>query len=165
MKTFRLLSLLILTLLAFSSCNKTQDEEVQGSIKIENPSEVIDSITIQTSDGQTVEVQTDSSDASEPNTSEEPVSTIKAFNIIARNWSFSPSSITVNEGDTVRITITSVDKTHGFAISEFGVNESIEAGQTKTIEFVASKKGTFKFFCSVPCGDGHVTMTGILIVQ
>jgi cytochrome c oxidase subunit 2 len=34
-----------------------------------------------------------------------------------------------------------------------------------TAEFVASKKGTFSYRCSIPCGHGHGGMEGTLIVQ
>ncbi len=92
-------------------------------------------------------------------------SKIKEFDMTARQWSFEPATITVNEGDTVRLNIKSEDVTHGFAISEFDVNEKILPGKTTTIEFVADKKGEFVFFCSVPCGKGHSGMKGKLIVE
>ena len=68
-------------------------------------------------------------------------------------------------GDTVKLTINSIDVTHGFAISEFGVNVTLPRGKTKTVEFVASLAGTYKMFCSVVCGSGHSSMKGTLIVQ
>ena len=75
------------------------------------------------------------------------------------------SEIKVNEGDTVKLTITSIDVAHGFAITAFGVNSRLNPGQTTTVEFVADKKGTFTFFCSVKCGTGHPGMKGTLIVE
>ncbi len=92
-------------------------------------------------------------------------SKIKEFDMTARQWSFEPAIITVNEGDTVRLNIKSEDVTHGFAISEFDVNERILPGKTTTVEFVADKKGEYTFFCSVPCGAGHGGMKGKLIVE
>jgi cytochrome c oxidase subunit 2 len=41
----------------------------------------------------------------------------------------------------------------------------IEPGSSKTVTFVADKAGTFKFFCNVPCGEGHREMTGQLVVN
>lgn len=46
----------------------------------------------------------------------QPTGKIKEFEITARQFSFEPSIITVNKGDVVRLKITSVDVTHGFAI-------------------------------------------------
>ena len=89
----------------------------------------------------------------------------KEFNITAKQFEFSPSTITVNKGDTVIVNITSQDVQHGFALPDFGVNETVDAGQTTRIEFVADKSGEFTFFCSVFCGSGHSTMKGKLVVN
>ena len=84
--------------------------------------------------------------------------------MVARQWSFDPQTITVNEGDTVILNINSIDVNHGFAILEFGVNEFLRPGNTVRIEFVADRKGSFSFFCSVSCGAGHTRMRGTLVV-
>jgi len=94
-----------------------------------------------------------------------PTSQTKEFTIVARRFVFEPDTITVNAGDTVKLTINSVDVTHGFAISEFGVNATLFPGQTKTVEFVASRSGTYRMFCSIVCGSGHSSMKGTLVVQ
>lgn len=90
---------------------------------------------------------------------------VKEFDMTAKQWEFSPSTITVNQGDTVKLTIESIDVAHGFALPTFGVNEELVPGETVNIEFVADKKGTYTFFCSVQCGAGHSDMKGTLIVQ
>lgn len=94
---------------------------------------------------------------------EKPV--VKTFNLTAKKFDFSPSTITVKQGDTVRITVTSANETHGFVIPDFGVNKVINPGAPVTVEFVANKKGTFTFRCSVFCGEGHGKMTGTLVVE
>jgi cytochrome c oxidase subunit 2 len=90
---------------------------------------------------------------------------VKEFNMVAKQWEFVPSTITVNEGDTVKLSITSTDVDHGFALPTFGVNEALAPGETVNVEFVADKKGTYTFFCNVQCGTGHSEMKGTLIVQ
>lgn len=100
-----------------------------------------------------------------PTTPKEKVVETKTFNVTAKKWEFSPSTITVNEGDVVVMHVTSVDVDHGIAITAFGVNETLKPGVTKTIQFVADKKGTYSFFCSVFCGSGHSSMAGTLIVK
>ncbi len=89
----------------------------------------------------------------------------KEFNITAKKWQFEPSVITVNKGDKVRLVVKSIDVSHGLIISEFGINQELEPGETKIIEFTADKIGTFSFFCSVYCGSGHGEMKGSLIVK
>jgi len=132
----------------------------------------------------TVDVQ--STDASDTSTSSGPVasSTItssttvvtpttppvtksetKTFEITAKNWEFIPSTITVNQGDKVKMVIKSVDVDHSFAMPAFGINQKLVPGQTETIEFVADKTGSFPFRCSVYCGSGHKEMDGTLIVK
>src|SRR3989338_14349 len=58
-----------------------------------------------------------------------PDSGIKEFSMIAKKWAFEPSTITVKEGDKVKLNIKSIEGTHGFAISEFGINENLRPGE------------------------------------
>jgi len=91
---------------------------------------------------------------------------VKEFAVAASQFTFDPETIRVKEGDTVRLVVTSTDVPHGLSIPEFGVNSgAIGAGETKTVEFVANKKGTYAFFCSVFCGSGHKSMKGTLVVE
>ena len=92
-------------------------------------------------------------------------SNVKEFTIVAKQFSFEPNTITVKTGDLVRLRVKSVDVAHGIGISEFGVNELLSPGEEKTVEFTASKPGTFTIFCSVLCGSGHSGMRGTLIVE
>ncbi len=72
----------------------------------------------------------------------------------------------MKEGDQVKITLQGISGTHAIAIPEFGVKSTtISVDETVTVEFVANKKGTFSFKCSVFCGEGHAGMTGNLIVE
>ena len=89
----------------------------------------------------------------------------RSFNITAKQWSFTPSTITVTEGDVVTLNVTSVDVSHGLAISQFGVNIRLSPGVTTSATFTANKVGTYSFFCNVACGQGHGGMRGTLTVQ
>lgn len=89
----------------------------------------------------------------------------KEFNIIANNWQFIPESIEVNLGDKVRLNIKSIEGYHGIAMFDFGINEYLVPEDEVSVEFLADKKGTFNFFCNVPCGIGHRNMGGQLIVK
>ena len=103
-------------------------------------------------------------EAEEPAPEVETQPNVKAFSITARQWEFEPSTITVNKGDTVQLTLTSVDVKHSYSISAFGVNEMLNPGATVETSFVADKVGTFTSACNVPCGQGHVGMTGTVVV-
>ena len=101
----------------------------------------------------------------EPADEEAPQEDVKEFTMEAKQFEFVPSTITVNEGDTVRLLITSTDVEHGIAIPEFGVNQDLPVGEEVVVEFVADQTGEFNMFCSVYCGQGHSSMTAQLIVQ
>lgn len=90
---------------------------------------------------------------------------LKEFSVQAKQFEFVPSTITVTQGDRVKLLISSSDVQHGFSLPEFNVNKTINPGSPVVVEFVADKTGTFTFSCSVFCGEGHSEMQGTFIVQ
>jgi len=96
---------------------------------------------------------------------EKYLSRIKEFNVVAKKYEFVPAEIKVKQNDIVKIALTSEDVAHGLMIKEYGINISVNKGEVKKIEFLADKKGTFIFRCSVFCGLGHYKMQGKLIVE
>ena len=66
-------------------------------------------------------------------------------------FSFSPSSITVNAGEKVKLTFNNTGNfPHNFTVQGLGVaTKTIGAGQSDTIEFTVDEGGTLTFFCSV----------------
>lgn len=108
---------------------------------------------------------TPTSAATSPTKATLRTSQVMEFNMTAKRFAFDPSVINVKPGDKVKITIKSLDVTHGFSLPEFGINENLVPGKEVVVEFTADKKGEFTFFCSVICGEGHTEMTGKLIVE
>lgn len=90
---------------------------------------------------------------------------VKEIKITAKQFQFEPSTIEVNKGDKVRLIVTSIDVPHGISIPEYSINERLDPGKPKTIEFTADKQGTFTAFCSVFCGSGHSNMKGKIVVK
>lgn len=90
---------------------------------------------------------------------------VRVIYLTARQFSFDPARIAVQQGERVRIIATSEDVVHGFQIPEYGIDRRIEPGQETIIEFDASQNGLFKFRCSVYCGTGHSNMAGDFIVE
>lgn len=140
------------------SQTSTQTTQTQTQLQVQTPSPT-------PTPPQPQPTQPEPTKTATPSPTPAPQPTVKAFNVVARQWSFEPNTITINKGDTVRLSVKSVDVTHGLAISDFNVNKNLEPGQTTTIEFVADKVGTFSFACSVFCGSGHGGMRGTLIVK
>lgn len=89
----------------------------------------------------------------------------KVIAVSAKQWEFSPATITVKKGTKVTLNITSSDVAHGFDLSAFNVSANLEPGKTASVTFMADKTGTFPFFCSVFCGSGHGGMQGKLVVE
>lgn len=89
---------------------------------------------------------------------------VKTFNVTGSNFSFSPSTITVNKGDRVKIVFNS-QGTHDWVIDAFNARTSVlSAGQSQTIEFTADKTGSFEYYCSVGT-HRQMGMKGTLTVK
>lgn len=75
------------------------------------------------------------------------------------------ATIKVQPGDKVILHIFNEDTyDHGIAVDVLGVNRRLFPKTTTTVEFTPSLSGTFNFYCSVPCGEGHYDQIGTLIV-
>jgi len=91
--------------------------------------------------------------------------TVREFTLDSFNYGYSMDTITVNEGDTVTITLTNSEGFHDLVIDEFGVaTEKIRAGDTTSVTFVADRAGTYEYYCSV--GNHRAQgMVGTLVVE
>ena len=68
--------------------------------------------------------------------------------LAARDFSFSPTSFVAVDGQTVNISLTNDgDALHNFSNADFSVDTDVAAGQTVTVSFKPTKKGTFTFQC------------------
>ena len=93
------------------------------------------------------------------------VEDVKIIDVTASRFQFEPATISVAQGDKVRLRLHSADGTHGFAIKAFRVKALIpKVGEAVTVEFVADQEGTFDFTCSEYCGTRHGAMKGRLVV-
>ena len=64
------------------------------------------------------------------------VEDVKAINVIASQFKFEPASITVAQGDSVRLRLHSTDRTHGIATKAFRVKALIpKTAETVTVEW------------------------------
>jgi len=83
-----------------------------------------------------------------------------AIGIVASNWKFTPSSITVHAGQEVVLHLTSTEGVHGLQSDELGIPmTAITPGSTKTVEFTPKKTGKYVLHCAIMCGAGHPNMT------
>jgi heme/copper-type cytochrome/quinol oxidase subunit 2 len=83
----------------------------------------------------------------------------------ATQFEFSPSRLTVNQGDRVVITLTASDVVHGFYLDGYGLKTRVEPGIAQRVEFIADQSGKFRYRCAVSCGPLHPFMIGELVVS
>jgi cytochrome c oxidase subunit II len=88
----------------------------------------------------------------------------QVIHITARNFEFSPGTITVKKGVPVVLELSSADRRHGFSLRAFGVRADIKPGSVSRVQFTPDRTGRFTFTCDVFCGEGHEEMTGTLVV-
>lgn len=70
----------------------------------------------------------------------------------------------VNPGDRVTIELSATDVVHGLAIDGYNLAITSDPGQTSRLSFIADKTGSYRFRCTVICGNLHPFMTGKLQV-
>lgn len=87
------------------------------------------------------------------------------FTINAFQWGYRPSVIKVKRGEVVKITLKSLDTAHGLYLDGYQLNLKSTPAQPAEIIFRASLAGSFRFRCSVACGDFHPFMIGKLVVM
>ena len=101
---------------------------------------------------------------------EQKLDSTKTFIITGANFKFvvdgkENPTIEVNEGDTVKIKFTSTEGFHDWVVDEFGATAKVRAGDaTTSVEFIADKKGTFEYYCSVG-SHREMGMKGRFIVK
>jgi len=95
---------------------------------------------------------------------------VKTFVLDGENFKFIMNGfdnpeLKVNEGDTVRIEFKSVGGFHDWVLDEFNAaTEKVNEGGLTFVEFIANKKGTFEYYCSV--GQHRANgMKGVFVVE
>ena len=72
------------------------------------------------------------------------------IDLTGKNYSFSKKEIRVKEGDAVAINFTSESGFHDWVVDEFNARtKQVQTGNSSSVTFVADKKGTFEYYCSV----------------
>jgi len=84
----------------------------------------------------------------------------QVIDIQASQFQFDPGTIKVKPGDQVTINLTAMDVAHGIYLDGYGLELKVDPGETKSFTFIANRRGSFRFRCSISCGALHPFMIG-----
>ena len=88
----------------------------------------------------------------------------KEINIVAYNFFYSTSEITVHKGDKITINLSSADGQHDITINDFNIQSTVvDLSNSTKISFVADKAGEFEFYSSIG-NQKELGLVGKLIV-
>jgi cytochrome c oxidase subunit 2 len=82
----------------------------------------------------------------------------KEIAITAKRFEFSPKEVTLKQGETVILVLTSADVTHGFLCRALKVDTDIPPGKETRVTVTPDKTGQFVAICNHFCGSGHGNM-------
>jgi heme/copper-type cytochrome/quinol oxidase subunit 2 len=85
--------------------------------------------------------------------------------ITAKQFGFSPDTITLKKDETVVLRLKSEDVTHGFFIRALKLDEDIAPGTPTDIRVTPTTAGTFTTICDHFCGANHGNMKMTIIVE
>jgi cytochrome c oxidase subunit 2 len=89
----------------------------------------------------------------------------RVVTITARRFEFVPKEITLKQGETVTLRLTTEDVTHGFFMKSLGIDAVIEPGQPTDVTITPQTAGSFVTICDHFCGEGHGNMHMTIVVQ
>lgn len=95
----------------------------------------------------------------------DPESRRREVTVTARKFAFEPSTIEVNEGDLVRVTLRAEDIAHSLTIDDYRIAKRASPGRPVTFEFQADRAGRFGFYCNLQIDEGCRGMRGTLVVH
>lgn len=82
----------------------------------------------------------------------------RTIEIHAHRFAFSPSEITLNKGETVKLRLLSDDVTHSLLVPGLQIRQEVSKGHPVEITVTPDSSGDFRGECGRFCGSGHGSM-------
>jgi cytochrome c oxidase subunit II len=101
-----------------------------------------------------------------------PADAIEVY-VVAKQWMWKSqqadgqaeiNGLHVPEGRAVKLTMTSQDVIHSFAVPAFRLRADVLPGRFTTLWFQADAPGEYRLYCSEYCGTDHARMLGTITV-
>lgn len=73
---------------------------------------------------------------------------IRQFNLQANKSAFQPNIILAYLGDIVRVNLRAVDNKYDFTIPGLNIAQTVQMGETRSMEFQVTSTGNFNIICS-----------------
>ena len=89
----------------------------------------------------------------------------RVVEIVAKRFEFTPSTLTLKKGETVRLRVRSEDVTHGLFLRTLKIDTDIVPGETREVTVTPETAGTFTAICHHFCGSGHGGMKLTVVVE
>ncbi len=92
-----------------------------------------------------------------------PSSASPAVQVTAKDFSFTPATLTAKAGQKVTVTVRNTGSVeHNFSITSLRVNLDIAKGATETVTFTPTQAGGVQFFCEYHKDSNNMvgTLTG-----
>lgn len=93
-----------------------------------------------------------------------PFAGARTIEIVARDFTYNPSEITVRAGEAVNIQVVNQGTVvHDLMIPGIGIHFMVPVGQSATSGFKVNRPGAYEFFCGIP-GPREAGMIGKITV-
>lgn len=88
---------------------------------------------------------------------------VREIKITAKKFEFDKTEIQVKKGEKVKIVVENADVSHGIIVPDL-IDPSTQESLNE-FEIPTDKAGEFYFYCATPCGLGHGSMSGKIVIS
>ncbi len=92
-----------------------------------------------------------------------PASTADRIEVSVSRQGFRPDHLALRKGEAVRLSLTSSDGEHCFAVDAFRIEKRVVAGRPSVVDLTPDRAGSFAFYDCL-AGPGSETKAGTLVV-
>jgi cytochrome c oxidase subunit 2 len=92
-----------------------------------------------------------------------PASTADRIEVSVSRQGFRPDRVALRKGEAVRLSLTSSDGEHCFAVDAFRIEKRVVAGRPSVVDLTPDRAGSFAFYDCL-AGPGSETKAGTLVV-